>query len=211
VRRKNGRHDNGAGSEIMPEKRELSKDGFTGQGLDVTHQLVRRAETKLVGLHANRSQLRRRIRALHYLLKTLETELSPVASPDPGFYATAQESRFNRDESSDFERDSNTAVTPTGSKETTSASAVIGVSNELRRACRIALMESDQPQCCEQILQRIRRRESACVEGFHDLVVAIAQELCKMLADGEVTQKDNHLWQLNRDSGPIARREFAGT
>jgi hypothetical protein len=62
-------------------------------------------------------------------------------------------------------------------------------------------MESDRPQCCERILQRIRKRESVCVEGFHDPVIAVAQELRAMLADGEVIQKrDNQLWQLNRDS-----------
>jgi hypothetical protein len=71
-------------------------------------------------------------------------------------------------------------------------------------------MESDRPQRCEQILQRIRRRESVCVDGFDDPAIAIAQELGEMLADGEVIQKkDNQLWQLNRDSDPIADRNFA--
>jgi hypothetical protein len=156
--------------------------------LDVTHQLVRRAETKLVELHANRSQLRRRIRALHYLLRTLETTFSPFNPADLGLYQAAQKSRSNLEESSDIDKNSDTAV-PT----------------ELRRACRIALLESDRPQDCEQILQRIRRRESVCISGFHDPIIAIAQELRQMLADGEVIQKkDTQLWQLNRDSGRVA-------
>jgi hypothetical protein len=196
----------------MPE-RTSQKNGSGAGDLEVTHDLVKRAEAKLIGLHANRSQLRRRIRALHYLLKTLDTECSLSTSTDSLSHPGAGESKINHDERPGFERDSDTAATSSiATKEpTTGAPAVIEVSSELRRACRIALMESDRPQCCEQILQRIRRRESVCIKGFHDPMIAIAQELRKMLADGEVIQKkDNQFWQLNRDSDPIARRNFAG-
>src|SRR4051812_22112316 len=98
------------GSEIMPGRTERSADDFSGEALEMTHQLVRRAETKLVGLHANRSQLRRRIRALHYLLKTVAKELSACDCPDPNFYLAAEEPKFSRDASYEFERDSDTAV-----------------------------------------------------------------------------------------------------
>ena len=208
VRSKNGRHKykkEEGDSEIMPGSTELSTDGFTAGGLDVTHQLVSRAETKLVGLHANRSQLRRRIRALHYLLKTFEKAFTPFDSSDPGLHA-APESKSNHDGSSEFEKSSDGALRSRNeSKETTTSKpAVTEVSTELRRACRIALMESDRPQSCGQILQRICRRESFCVEGFNDPMIAIAQELRKMLAEGEVIQKkDNQLWQLNRDSRQV--------
>jgi hypothetical protein len=201
-----------AASEIAPGRTELSKTVITGQGLEVTHQLVRRAETKLVGLHVNRSELRRRIKALHYLLKTLQTRFSPFNSPDPSLYPAAQEPKFNQDDCSAFEKNLDTAVIARicVRKPTMSEAVVAEVSTELRRACRIALMESDRPQRCEQILQRIRRRESVCVDGFDDPAIAIAQELGEMLADGEVIQKkDNQLWQLNRDSAPIADRNFA--
>lgn len=189
------------------------KNGSGAGDLEVTHDLVKRAEAKLIGLHANRSQLRRRIRALHYLLKTLDTECSLSKSMDQLSHPAAGESKINHDERSGFERDSDSAATASiATKETTAgAAALTGVSSELRRACRIALMESDRPQCCEQLLQRIRRRESVCVQGFHDPMIAIAQELRKMLADGEVIQKkDNQFWQLNRDADPITRRNFAG-
>lgn len=191
----------GTASEMTPGGAELSKDAGSREGLEVTHQLVRRAEAKLVGLHSNRSQLRRRIRALHYLLKTLETMFSSFDSSDQGLHAPAQESKFNHDESSEFEKNSDTAV---NSRTVVREKAISnpGVEEnptELRRACRIALMESDRPQCCEQILQRIRRRESVCVDGFDDPVIAIAQELSEMLTDGEViSNKNNELWQLNR-------------
>jgi hypothetical protein len=190
VRHKNIQYDGWAGGETTADK------------LDLTPDLVRRAETKLVGLHVNRSQLRRRIRALHYLLRTLDTKLSLSKLTAPALHPEAGKSNFNHDERSKLERHSGTAdISPFGSMNTTIVSAVIGVSTELRRACRIALMESDRPQPCEQILQRIRRRESVCIDGFPDPEIAVAQELRAMLADGEViSKKDNQLWQLNRDS-----------
>lgn len=212
MRHKDARHNGEARNEIGPERTSPNNDFAAGR-MELTEDLVKLAEAKLVGLHASRSQLRRRIRALHYLLKTLDTECSLSKSTDPPSHPGAGESKIDHDERSGFERESDAAATSSiATEETTSgALAVTGVSTELRRACRIALMESDHPQCCEQILQRIRRRESVCVQGFHDPMIEIAQELRKMLADGEVTQKrDNQFWQLNRDSDPIARRNFAG-
>jgi hypothetical protein len=193
VRHKNIQYDGGAGGETTADKPDLTPD------------LVRRAETKLVGLHANRSQLRRRIRALHYLLRTLDTKLSLSKLTAPASHPKARKSNFNHDQRSEVERNSGTAgISSFGSINTTTVSAVIGVSTELRRACRIALMESDRPQSCEQILQRIQRRESVCIDGFPDPEIAVAQELSAMLADGEVIlKKDNELWQLNRDSNRL--------
>lgn len=188
MRHKNIQYDGGTGGEITADR------------LDLTPDLVRRAETKLVGLHANRSQLRRRIRALHYLLRTLDTKFSLSKLTEPPSHLEARKSNFNHDQRS--ERNSGTAGTsPFGPTNTTIVSAAIGVSTELRRACRIALMESDRPEPCDQILQRIQRRESVCIDDFHDPEIAVAQELRAMLADGEViSKKDNELWQLNRDS-----------
>ena len=202
---KDSRDEDREGSDMLKGSTKLSAGGSASGGLEVTHQIVTRAETKLVGLHANRSQLRRRIRALHYLLKALETVSSPFDCPHPGLDRAAQKSTVSHDESN--QRSSDPAVTSrAGSKELMTGTPVVtGISTELRRACRIALMESDRPQTCEQVLQRIRRRGSVCVEGFHDPMIAIAQELRKMLADGEVIQKkDSHLWQLNRDSVRVA-------
>jgi hypothetical protein len=204
-------YNRGAGSDIAPGRTETSKEAISGEGLEVTHQLVSRAETKLIRLHASRSQLRKRIRALQYLLKTLETRFSTFNSPNPGLYPGAQEPNSNQD-ASEFERNLDSAVTARTfvRQSAMSEPEVAEESTELRRACRIALMESDKPQGCEQILRRIRRRESVCIEGFADPVIAIAQELGEMLTDGEVIQKkDNQLWQLNRDSDPIANYNFA--
>lgn len=187
------------GIEIMPGRTELSKDSFQASGVDATRQLVKRAETKLVGLQANRSQLQRRIRALHYLLQTV---FSASDSARFGLYPS-EESKLHYDNASEFESSSDTTVTSrTKSKETSAGTpGVTAVSTELTRACRVALMESDLPQSCEQILQRIQRRESAYVKDFQDSMIAIAHELRKMMADGEVIQqKDTQLWQLNRDT-----------
>ena len=204
MRYKGRRNEDRAGSDIPPADVNLSPDGSTAEALGSTHQLVSRAESKLVGLHANRSQLRKRIRALHYLLKTLKTMFPPSGSSDPALRQPTHKSAFNRDESFEVETISDRAVTSGTGTNTmmTSPPTVTGVSTELRRACRIALMESDRAQDCEQILQRIHRRESLCIEGFRDPQIAIAQELRNMLADGEVIQKDDtQLWQLNRASG----------
>lgn len=194
MRHKNGHHNDRTGRESTSGKAQ-----FVPQGLAVTHDLVRHAETKLVALHADRSQLRRRIRALHYLLNTLNTEFSSPGSADPASQSARPTSQVNKDE---FLEGSVAEVSSArGTNEPkASPSAETEVSTELRRACRIALMESDRAQSCEQILDRIRRRESVCIAGFHNPVSAIAQELHAMLADYEVISKKNKkLWQLNRD------------
>ena len=194
---KKGRYNREAGEM----RTELSQGDLAAGGLEVTHQLARRAETTLFGLHANRSQLRKRIRALHYLLKTLDTVLSTCNSSAADLYPAAREAEYH-DELPGTEKNSDAALTSgTRSMEIAGKPSVTVVSAALRRACRIALMESDRPQGCEQILQRIRRRESVCIEKFYDPKTVIAQELRKMLADGEVVQKKpSRLWQLNRDS-----------
>lgn len=198
MRQKKGRYNREAGEM----RTELSQGDPAAGGLEVTYQLVRRAETKLFGLHANRSQLRKRIRALHYLLKTLDTVFSISNSSGPDLYPAARKAGGNHDELPGSEKSSEAAVTSrTGANDIAGKSSMAAVSTLLRRACRIALMESDRPQGCEQIVQRIRRRESVCIEHFDDPKTMIAQELRKMLADGEVVQKKaGRLWQLNRDS-----------
>ena len=212
MRHNNSRHVGVAGGKIVAGRTSL-KDGAGSGGVEATHELVKRAEAKLVGMQANRSQLRRRIRALHYLLKTINTEIPPLESADPAADPAAQNSNIDQDQLSEIGRGLGAAVSSRTEKKetTTSGSTVAAVSTELRRACRIALMESDRPQCCEQILQRIRRRESICIEGFSDPMFAVSHELRSMLADGEVIQKkDNQLWQLDRDSGRfVAQRNFA--
>lgn len=201
MRRKNGRYNPEVEGQIARESEELPKDAFKTGGLEVAHHLVKRAERKLVGLHANRSQLRKRIRALHYLLKTLGTVISPSEPHDPGLHPATQESVCNQDGSAGFEMSSGTPVaSPAGPIETGTGLQPTSASTELRRACRIALMESDRPQGCEQILQRIRRRGSVCIEGIDDPKAGITHELRMMVAEGEVIQKkDSQLWQLNRD------------
>jgi hypothetical protein len=212
------KHNNGTGGE-SPMKQKAPKFGFAG-GLSMTRDLVKQAEAKLVALHSNRSQLGRRIRALHYLLKTIDTECVHLKTIDTECVHSrrtelylrpeAVKSKTNHHERSKFETDSETAaISPIATKETRAAGpALTETSTKLRRACRIALMESDRPQYCEQILQRIHRRESVCIQGFRDPVIAVAQELRAMLADGEVIQQTNkQLWQLNRGWCGISEQE----
>lgn len=184
------------------KRQKAPEIGFAG-GLRVTHDLVKQAEAKLVALHSNRSQLGRRIKALRYLLKAIDTECVHSRPTELHLHPEAVKSTINYHERSKCEMDSKTAaISPIATKEARVAGpALTEVSTKLRRACRIALMESDRPQYCEQILERIHRRESVCIQGFRDPVIAVAQELRAMLADGEVIQKTNkQLWQLNRDN-----------
>jgi hypothetical protein len=206
---KKSQHNNETGGESPMKGQKAPKFGFAG-GLIMTHDLVKQAEAKLVALHSNRSQLGRRIRALHYLLKTIDTECVHSRPTEPYLRPEAVKSKTNHHERSKFETDSETAaISPIATKETRAAGpALTETSTKLRRACRIALMESDRPQYCEQILQRIHRRESVCIQGFRDPVIAVAQELRAMLADGEVIQQTNkQLWQLNREWCGISEQE----
>jgi hypothetical protein len=194
VRHKKDRHNDETGIES-------SKIGSVG-GLEVTRELVKRAGAKLVGLHAQRSQLQKRIRALHYLLKTKDTEFVHSAQTGRSVHRESVKPTINRHERSKIKTASETAaISRIDSKRRARGSALPGVSIELRRACRIALMETDHPQPCEQILRRIHRRKSVCMGHFRDPVIAVTQELRAMLADGEVIQTRNkQLWQMNRDA-----------
>jgi hypothetical protein len=63
-------------------------------------------------------------------------------------------------------------------------------------------MESDAPQSCEEIVQRIRHRQSVPLHAFPDLANQTRQELRDMVEDKEVLfneAKGMQLWQLNRD------------
>jgi hypothetical protein len=57
----------------------------------------------------------------------------------------------------------------------------------LRRACRIALMEIDEPASAEEIYSRIVRRESFTFNSSDDAVAAIARALEVMARDGETS------------------------
>ncbi|HVR26272.1 MAG TPA: hypothetical protein VMU26_23465 [Candidatus Polarisedimenticolia bacterium] len=61
----------------------------------------------------------------------------------------------------------------------------------LRRACRIAVMETDEAASAEDIRSRILRRESFSFKNLEYAAVAIARTLDMMAEEGEVFSLDN--------------------
>jgi len=57
----------------------------------------------------------------------------------------------------------------------------------LRRACRIALMESDEPQTSEQIYQRICKRGSLSFQTPIDALHVLSAELDLMAKESEIS------------------------
>ena len=138
---------------------------------DIVRDLVRRAESKLAELEARKQYLRRRLQALRFLA------------------VHAAENRSG-------ERQDNLAP-PLSSSVTDATRAASGedsgkVTTRLRRACRIALMESDEPQTSGQIYQRISKRGSLSFQSSIDPLHAISAELQLMVKDSEITCRFLH-------------------
>jgi hypothetical protein len=74
--------------------------------------------------------------------------------------------------------------------------------SKLRRACRIALMESDQPQSSLQIFERITKRGSFTFQRYNDPPKTVCQELNQMAEEGEIIAlgvADLQHWEWKRD------------
>jgi hypothetical protein len=71
----------------------------------------------------------------------------------------------------------------------------------LRRACRIALMETQSAECAEQILQRINRRQSVSFKSDEDPIGLVTEALHRMVKDDEVIVSRSEAveqWGLSR-------------
>lgn len=156
-------------------------DNLTGATMETIRNLVRQAERKLETLQERRATLRRRIQALRLLGKAFAGPDHGVAQP------TEHLLRQNRAAAIDH----HTPVSRRPDRD---------MPSNLRRACRIALMESEQPQSDAQILERIRNRQSAAFNGS-DPLTAVDSELNKMVSDGESQLIGSGVlrrWQLKR-------------
>ena len=132
---------------------------------DIVRDLVRRAESKLVELEARKQYLRRRVQALRFL--------AGRSAENPG--TDRQENPAPPLPSSGREFEPGASDQMPG-KATT----------RLRRACRIALMESDAPQTSREIYQRISNRGSLLFQSSIDPVDAISAELELMANESEI-------------------------
>lgn len=168
----------------------LTSEELTSVTEVTAREIVKRAEAKLGSLEARRAHLRRRIRALNFLLKTWTLQTG----------AQSREAGLGRS----LHRDSQSeepAFLRQQTDHTTRSGPVVCGTTKLRRACRIALMEAAGPETSMQILHRIQNRQSIAWGNHSDAQAAIDQELQRMLSEGEVAFSwtgNYQTWQLNR-------------
>lgn len=150
---------------------------LTGAPAETVREIVQRAEGKLSALQESRAHLRKRIQALNHLSRALADNIVVPAAvtPQPKFASS----------------DGNPSA----------AEPARPLSSLLRRACRIALMEIEDPECSEQIFERIRKRKSVSLEQIPDPLHAIMRELKQMANEREATcYREGNIdrWQLRR-------------
>ena len=175
---------------MSPRANSLKPDDFSGATVEMIREMVRRAEVKLSSLQARRTHISRRIQALHHLSRTLAAGIKIQLLDDCGSEA---DHSVKEQTLTGFGRQSSIERTDRAPHESESSA--------LRRACRIALMESDGAECCTQIQQRICRRQSLTFKNDSNSMQEVTSELNRMVADGEaivVLAGDAHHWQLNR-------------
>jgi hypothetical protein len=169
----------------------LKPDDFSGATVEMIREMVRRAEVKLSSLQARRTHIRRRIQALHHLSRTLAAGIKVQLLDDCGSetgHSVKEQTLTGCEKLSSIGEPSENGL---GNCE----------SSALKRACRIALMESDEAECCARILQRITRRESVSFKNHRDCMQEITAVLNRMVAHGEAVTfggGNAQLWQLNR-------------
>jgi hypothetical protein len=141
--------------------------------------IVRRAEAKLAQLQAKKEHIHSRMHAIRYLATHAEAnyvraaESSCPSAPFPR-RAVVREDASTPMQTSHFECQS-----------------------KVRRACRIALMETDRPQSCAEICERIQKRGSMLFDNDDPLHI-IAAHLNAMARNSEIlcsAVNGETLWQ----------------
>ena len=77
---------------------------------------------------------------------------------------------------------------------------------ELRRACRIALMETTEPEMAWQIVERIKRRGAFSFEAKSNPPAAVIDELVGMVMEGEAFRNGNDGWGWRRDGARLGSK-----
>jgi hypothetical protein len=168
----------------------LKPDDFSGATIEMIREMVTRAGAKLSSLQARRTQIRRRIQALHHLSRTVAAEIAVSPLEDCAFAAGHS-----------VKEQALTGFGKQGSIERNECVLHKSEPSALRRACRIALMETDEAECCTQILERITRRQSVSFRNNGEALQEVTAELTRMVAEGEaitLRARDAQHWQLNR-------------
>jgi hypothetical protein len=89
----------------------------------------------------------------------------------------------------------------------------IGPTEKLRRACRIALMEADQPQGAREVLLRVMKRGSYSFSGQAGAIEAIARELNQMVSNGEARRHEigqSPRWEWNAVASSAPELVYTG-
>jgi hypothetical protein len=152
---------------------------------DAAKLVIQRAEKHLSELEAQRAFLLERIKKLQQVtsrLLMLRASLAAQSVIRDEIRALKKETSYKQ-----------------GDEHWVPSQDAFGVQN-LRRACRIALMEAGRPASAADILKRIRKRGSYSFSVAIDAMQAIVRELNFMAAHGEVCCHDgqgNRLWQRN--------------
>ena len=170
----------------------LKSDDLYGATIEMVCEMVRRAESKLSSLQSHRTHIRRRIQALHHLSRALVSKT-----------ATSQFEDFALETGHPVEEHVPDGFEQQASLRRSERAAHKSDSSALRRACRIALMETDEAESCAQILQRITRRQSVSLKSYAESVQEVTTELNRMVAEDEAITfltGDTQQWQLNRSN-----------
>jgi hypothetical protein len=169
----------------------VKPDDLSGATVEMIREMVKRAEAKLSSLQSRRTQIRRRLQALHHLSRIVAAGIAIPSIDDLDFEAhhSAKQQALTKAETQSLldEPRRNALSQPT--------------SSPLRRACRIALMESDEAESYTQILHRIPRRESVSFKDHRNPLQEVTAELNRMVADCEAITfgvGNAQQWQLNR-------------
>jgi len=147
--------------------------------LSFIRDIVRRAETKLAQLQAKKEHIHSRMHAIRYLATHAEAnygraaESSCPSAPFPPKRVVQED-----------------ASTPMQTSH-------LECQSKVRRACRIALMETDRPQSCAEICERIQKRGSMLFDNDDPLQI-IATHLNAMARNFEIlcsVVNGETLWQ----------------
>lgn len=137
-------------------------------GFTAIREFVRVAEAKLGQLQTRKEHIRSRIQALRFLAGHAE-----------------RSSGHRAGRSSSTLRLPGTAP-PAADSPLELQSPAFHSPDKLRRACRIALLESDTPQSCAEIYQRIKTRGSLSFDDDDNVLQVLAAQLQTMAANSEI-------------------------
>jgi hypothetical protein len=155
----------------------------------LAREIVMRAKARLAELETQRERIRRRIQALRFLSNHRRDRVTWLGERD-----TSKSGRIRRSSPNKPARASDAPLTVAPQLIPAQVSA-------LRRACRIALLETEHPQSCMEIHERIIKRGSLDLSRYENPIVLLTLQLKSMLNAGDiicVPDGDQPRWLFRR-------------